>query len=224
VQADQLFWVASEKQNWHDRRNRPQWGGGHGWQHGKCTAIDVDGRCHEYECNAQLPALCSQSATPSYTDLAGVNTYANTSAAWQIAHSVGPQTLIGYRDVSSSALEQAGLMLTRPLVVDHFPLHWCEICARARAIHIFECLHWCDWYGRSARSRSGVPTGKRSSVEGFSETATSAKSACGARRPLNIAHIYWALLIHVTIPPIGSQQWQHRLPVPESLDDEFARC
>ncbi|KAK3670672.1 hypothetical protein LTR78_009507 [Recurvomyces mirabilis] len=81
--ADQLLWIAADTlpSGWQHHHRRPQ-----------CQAIDVKGQCHTVDCNSQLPALCTQSATPSNS------TFANTTAPFQVAQAVGQQTLVGYRD------------------------------------------------------------------------------------------------------------------------------
>ena len=76
---DQLFWIASEGRQSH-------------WHHAECTALDVQGRCHEMFCHTSLPVLCTQSAPASNA------TYADTAARFQVAQPAGRQTLIGYRD------------------------------------------------------------------------------------------------------------------------------
>lgn len=73
---DQLFWVASENSS---------------SRHG-CKAMDVNGACHTISCNAQLPALCTQSAPASNS------TFSDTSTRFRVAQSVGEQTLVGFRD------------------------------------------------------------------------------------------------------------------------------
>lgn len=83
VPENQLIWIAAEEgaSSWKGHHKRPQ-----------CQAIDIHGQCHNVDCNAHLPALCTHSA-PASTDI-----YADTSAPRQVAQSVGQQTLIGYRD------------------------------------------------------------------------------------------------------------------------------
>jgi len=75
----QLFWVASDAPS---SRHHKQ----------ECTAIDVHGTCHNVQCHQNLPALCTQSAPASNS------TFSDTSNRFQIAQSVGEQTLVGYRD------------------------------------------------------------------------------------------------------------------------------
>lgn len=74
---NQLYWIASEDSHG-------------GWP--TCQAIDAEGSCHQMNCRASLPTLCTQSAPASNI------TFANTSASFQVAQSVGSQTLVGYRD------------------------------------------------------------------------------------------------------------------------------
>jgi carboxylesterase type B len=82
--SNQLFWIAAESKHWSGPWQH------HSMQH--CQAMDVHGHCHDVNCEEHLPVLCTQSAPAS------TSTFANTSAAFQVAQSVREQTLIGYRD------------------------------------------------------------------------------------------------------------------------------
>jgi hypothetical protein len=76
---NQLYWVASKTS------------GSHQWRR-QCTAMDSHGRCHTLNCNARLPALCTQTAPASNSG------QEDTSAPFRIAQAVGKQVLVGYRD------------------------------------------------------------------------------------------------------------------------------
>ncbi|KAK5133863.1 hypothetical protein LTR08_007194 [Meristemomyces frigidus] len=82
--STQLFWVAQGNQSSLGYKR---------YHHGhSCQAMDVGGTAHEVDCREQLPVLCSQSAPASNI------TFADTSAPFQVAQSLGSQTLVGFRD------------------------------------------------------------------------------------------------------------------------------
>lgn len=102
VAGDQLFWVGQAR----SKRSAPWKAPAHpGWgppahpkppqgphQAPSCQALDVNGNLHQVSCSEKLPTLCSQTAPASNI------TFANTSALYQVAQTVGAQTLVGYRD------------------------------------------------------------------------------------------------------------------------------
>jgi hypothetical protein len=95
VPKDQLFWVFQAPTNRPSPLAKPS--GGPVYSNpphhvAPCQAMDVHGRMHQVSCNGKLPTLCSQTAPASNS------TFANTSQPYQVAQTVGSQTLVGYRD------------------------------------------------------------------------------------------------------------------------------